>query len=106
MDVSPVGVRIRMLDLVPEDCVLCIQLMRDEAFEEPLAAPLEGRVVRVSEEQAGFVDHGISLIQKKRERVDSKPVELPKSRPIETKRSRMYSLDITVGDRPRGRSGR
>jgi len=106
MDVSPVGVRIRMLDLVPTDCVLCFQMMRDEEFTVPLAAPLEGRIVRVQEEQAGFVDHGLLLIQKKLDRMESKPVEIPKKYPAPPHKTRMYSLDITLGERPGGRTGR
>lgn len=106
MDVSPVGLRVRMLDLVPAGCTLCIQMMRDDEFTVPFAAPLEGEVVRVREEDAGFVDHGLLLMQKKMARIESKPVELPKKTPMKSNRPRMYSLDITVGERPKGRSGR
>jgi len=106
MDVSPVGVRIRMLDLIPAGCVLCFQMMRDEDFSVPLAPPLEGEIVRVHEEQDYFVDHGILLLQKKLGRVESRPVELPQKQPIKTSRPRMYSLDVTLGERPKRRSGR
>lgn len=106
MDVSTAGVRIRMLDLIPTGCVLCFQMMRDEDFSVPLAAPLEGKIVRVQEDSDSFVDHGIQLIQKKLERVESRPVQLPEARPVKVSKPRMYSLDVTVGERPRGRSGR
>jgi hypothetical protein len=106
MDVSTVGVRIRMLDLVPAGCILCFQMMRDEEFSVPLAAPLEGEVIRVQEEQDVFVDHGVLLIQRKLGRIESRPVELPEKYPVKTRTPRMYSLDVTVGERPRGRSGR
>lgn len=106
MDVSTAGVRIRMLDLIPAGCVLCFQMMRDEDFSVPLAAPLEGEVIRVKEDREAFVDHGLLLIQKKLDRVESRPVELPQKRHVKTSAPRMYSLDVTVGDRSRGRSGR
>ena len=106
LDLSPAGVRIRMLDLLPVGCTLCFQLMRDEEFSVPLAPPLEGEVIRIQEDQEAFVDHGVLLIQKKLGRMESKPVELPQKRPMKTSTPRMYSFDVTVGDRPRGRSGR
>ena len=106
MDVSTVGVRIRMLDLIPAGCTLCFQMMRDEDFSVPFAPPLEGEVVRVREDLDCFVDHGLLLIQKKLGRVESWPVELPKKRPVKTRATRMYSLDVTLGERPGGRSGR
>jgi hypothetical protein len=106
LDVSPVGVRIRMLDLLPAGCILCFQMMRDEDFSVPLASPLEGEVVRVQEDRDAFVDHGLLLIQKKLARIESRPVELPEKKPTKTKAPRMYSLDITVGERPKGQSGR
>jgi hypothetical protein len=102
LDVSPAGVRIRMLDLLPAGCILCFQMMRDEDFSVPLAAPLEGEIVRVCEDQDAFVDHGVHLIQKKLGRFESRPVEISKKNVT----PRLYSLDVTVGERPRGRSGR
>ena len=106
MDVSPYGFRIRMLGALPPDTPVVVQMMRDEDFEVPLSNPVEGKVVRIQPEDTGFTDHGVQLEQKEIRRIESKPLRVEKRRPRRTRRSRMYSFDVTVGERRRGRFGR
>jgi hypothetical protein len=103
MDVSPFGMLIRMLDSIPPGTEIVIQLMRDDDFREPLAKPLEGKVVRNHGEFGGFRDHGVQLVQKDVKRPESKPVRLEKRRPLRYPKSRMHTIDVIVGGHPRRR---
>ncbi|MBI4557466.1 MAG: hypothetical protein HY706_07785 [Candidatus Hydrogenedentes bacterium] len=106
MDMNAYGLCVRALDAVPAGTEISIQLMRDEGFSEPMAPPVNGRVVRTTPQPNGFVDHGIRLVQKEIERTESRPVEIRTRRPLPSRRTRMHTLDITVGDRGSRRGGR
>lgn len=106
MDLNPYGMLIRCIDRVPLDTVLLIQLMRDENYSSPLARPFEGKVVRQEVAADEFTDHGIMLIHENIRREESPPVEIegPTRRPVH--KTRMHTIDITVGENSRGRGGR
>jgi hypothetical protein len=61
LDLNPRGLRIRMLEDIPEGTALHVQLMRDEEFQVPLSQPLSVVVVRVQGSPDGFYDHGTLL---------------------------------------------
>lgn len=104
LDVNPYGMLIRMMDIVPLGAQVSVQLMRDEAFRDPLAQPLEGIVVRLEEDADGFMDHGIKLVLRDARRESSRPVRIDPRRPARRpQRTRMHTFDFTVGDEsPRG----
>ncbi len=120
LDVNPYGMRVRMLDVVAVGTPIVIQMMRDEEYRFPLAKPIEALVVRHQPEIDEMVDHGVQIPQKKEvQRIVSKPspppvktaeqlksAELTKATDQLKKKSRMYTLDVTVGDRRDRRSGR
>lgn len=104
IDVTPYGMCIRMLDHIPVGTKVQIQLMRDEEFKTPLAEPHAGMIVRLSEADEGFVDHGVQLQIREIKRVEqARPVSIERRRTVVWNRrsaaSRMHTLDITVGDR-------
>jgi len=99
MNVSPHGMLIRMMDPLPPGTAVMIQMMRDEQFRDPLAAPVEGMIVRNELEDEGFTDHGVQLLQQEIERRESRPVSLQRRRPLPKRQPpRMHTIDITVGD--------
>ncbi len=107
VDVNPYGMCVRMMDSLPPGTHIKVQLMRDEDFNIPLAAALNGMVVRNQETHDGFVDHGVQL-----EREEIRPIETSKLLPAARKRvartrrsggqSRMHTSDI-INNRLRGR---
>ena len=101
MNVTPYGMCVRMLDSLPQGTVVMVQLMRDEEFRYPLSAPVEGMVVRNSEDEVGFMDHGVQLLRKAIERPESRPTmiqsRLPKT--SRTARTRMHTIDLHITDR-------
>jgi hypothetical protein len=106
LDISPHGMRIRMMDALPEAAVVMVQMMRDEEFTLPLTEPIEGIVARSTPEPTGFIDHGIRLAREMLKRVEPRPVPAATPLAARGRQPRMYTLDITVGDRRRGRAGR
>jgi len=103
MDMSPYGFRIRMLEALPPDARIVVQMMRDDDFEEPLSKPVEGRVVRVQTNTEALTDHGVQLVQRDIRRIQPRPVQVDRRPSRRTRRTRMYSFDVTVGERRRGR---
>jgi hypothetical protein len=104
LDVSPYGMRVRMLSPLPEGRMIFIQMMRDEEFTVPLTDPIEAKVVRSEPEADGFLDHGFQIL---REKLESAPVRRAPARrtePASTRPTRMYTLDVLVGDA--GHAGR
>lgn len=100
LDVSPLGMRVRMLEPLPQGVELQIQLMRDEEYREPLARPVEGVVVRHSESSGAFYDHGIHVQRSKPGPGPSPAAPMGGGRREVPMRpaSRMHTFDFTVGD--------
>ncbi|MFP4172727.1 MAG: PilZ domain-containing protein [Candidatus Hydrogenedentota bacterium] len=97
LDVSPYGLRIRMLEDLPPGTEVRIQLMRDDEFEEPLARPIAAEVVRNTQDEGGFVDHGVSIPHEAVERKEHKPLLRP-LRPIQRlSQTRMHTIDFRIG---------
>lgn len=101
LDINPHGMLVRLLDTIPAGTTIMVQLMRDERFTEPLAAPLEGRIVRHIENFDGFLDHGVRLIQQPIKKAEeAKPVRPgPKPAAARPTTNRMHIIDYTVGDK-------
>ena len=99
MDVSPHGVRVRMIETLSLETPVVVQLMRDEKFRVPLSVPVEGRVVRCDSSAGGLTDHGIALVRKEVRYTGFEP-----GRPAGPRRRvtglhpRLHALDFTVGD--------
>ena len=104
LDVSPHGMRVRMMDALPEGQAVWVQMMRDEDFLVPLTDPMEARVVRSEPELDGFLDHGVKIIRQKLKREEPRRGVATRRTPAPARSSRMYTLDIVVGER--GRTGR
>ncbi len=105
LDINPYGMRIRMLEFFPAGTNVLVQLMRDDEFKEPLAAPLDGVIVRCRSDMDGFSDVGVQLIRKHLER-PATPIVRPTRRPstVERPKPRMHTIDFTVGGQPRRRT--
>lgn len=100
MDVSPHGMRIRMMEALPPETPITIQMMRDDDFRIPLSDPAPGRIVRMENAPDGCTDHGIELTRKPVRRALVKPVHIPRRAALRpATRTRMYSIDYTVGGR-------
>ncbi len=104
LDVSPHGMKIRMMEPLPEGQFVCVQMMRDEDFSVPLTDPIEAKVVRSEPEAGGFLDHGVQIVRQKLIREQPRRVSAMREKEVPSKSSRMYTLDVVVGER--GRAGR
>lgn len=107
LDLNPHGMRVRMLDSLPEGGAAFIQMMRDDDFEVPLSAPIRVNVVRVMSSFEGFIDHGVRVVLASIRRAEAPPPIRPK--PLQPRRrlvSRMHTVDFTVGDRSIKKAGR
>lgn len=106
MDMTPYGLRVRMMAEIGPGADIVIQLMRDDDFLVPFSKPIEASVTRTQQEANGFTDHGVRLLQEAAKRAEPKPME-PRQKPAaRRRRPRMYTLDVTLGERRRRRSGR
>lgn len=107
MDMSPYGMRVRMIEALPQGSVVTVQMMRDEEYTVPLSDPVQATVARVLPDDTGFIDHGVRILQKVARHTPVRPVRPPKETPAaSTRAARMYTMDITLGERRRGRGGR
>ena len=106
LDLNKHGMRIRLMDTLPAGAVVGVQMMRDEDFQVPLSPPICAKVVRTQSGFGGLIDHGLKLIMKPIKRPAPKPVSIVVRRPRRTARTRMHTLDLTVGDQVSGRIGR
>ncbi len=107
MDVSPHGMCVRMVEILPTGTPIMLQMMRDDEYQEALSVPVEGEVMRYESGVGGLTDHGFKVLHKAFKRAAPSPISAPprvSSRPIT--RTRMYSIDRTVGNRLRNRQGR
>lgn len=106
MDMSPYGMRIRMIEALPQGATLTLQMMRDEEYTVPLSDPVQANVARVEPDETGFMDHGVRILQKVARHPEARPVKTRKEIPAVSRATRMYTMDITLGERRRGRNGR
>ncbi|HNR29892.1 MAG TPA: hypothetical protein PKI11_03285 [Candidatus Hydrogenedentes bacterium] len=107
LDLNPHGMRVRLLESLDIGDVVIIQMMRDEEFNVPLSQPIQTRVVRAQPGFGDLVDHGVQVILRPIHRAASRPVVItPRPRPRRTPRTRMHTVDITVGDRIINRLGK
>ncbi|HNR36327.1 MAG TPA: PilZ domain-containing protein [Candidatus Hydrogenedentes bacterium] len=107
MDMSPYGMRVRMIEALPQGATVTVQMMRDEEYTVPLSDPVEAHVARVQPDETGFMDHGVRILQKVARRKEGRRVRPPTDIPAAPARAtRMYTMDITLGERRRGRGGR
>jgi hypothetical protein len=106
LDMSPYGMRVRMLDPLEPGMAVCVQMMRDDDFELPLADPLEATVARCQSEAEGFVDHGIQIIRKQLKRGELPAARTAQPRPRKAAPTHAYALDIRIGERPQKGTGR
>jgi len=107
LDLTPYGMRIRMLEGVAEGSSLIVQMMRDDEFRNPLSQPIRARVLRAHATPEGFVDHGMQVKRARIKRPEEfKRVDIARSRSATRIPSRMYSMDYTVTDRGVRRTGR
>jgi hypothetical protein len=107
LDLTPWGMRLRMLDLFREGSRLTLQMMRDEEFREPLSAPLHVKVVRIAATPEGFYDLGLTIQHATiRKAESSAPVRIERPKPAVRRSARMYSVDLETGGRGGRRTGR
>ena len=107
LDINPHGMRVRMIDALPIGSDVVVQMMRDDEYRFPFANPHKARVMRHHEEMEGMLDHGLKIEQEPVRRFVSTPAQAPtKPAAAPRQRTRMHTLDVTVGGRRRGRSGR
>ncbi|GMW00716.1 MAG: hypothetical protein AMXMBFR84_18530 [Candidatus Hydrogenedentota bacterium] len=101
VDVSPYGMRVRMLDCLPVGTEIHVQMMRDDDFQEPMSGPVIGTIVRAFEEEAGFLDHGVQLMREEFGRRNAKAIRIERKKPVQPihETSRMYTIDLHVGGR-------
>jgi len=94
LDLNPQGMKLRMLEQLPEGVRAVVQLMRDEAFTMPLSQPLNVEVVRSSQDMPGFFDHGLRVVLAAiKKPATQAPINIP--RPITPRRP---GLRITAAD--------
>ena len=107
LDLTPYGMRIRMLEGLAEGSALIVQMMRDDEFRMPLANPIRAQVLRAYSTPEGFVDHGLQVKRTRIKRPDEfKRIDIAQPHPSVRSASRMYSMDYTVTDRGVRRTGR
>ncbi|HOZ46204.1 MAG TPA: PilZ domain-containing protein [Candidatus Hydrogenedentes bacterium] len=98
MDLSPHGMRLRMIEILPTDTAVSIQMMRDDDFQVPLSVPTEGVIVRYESMVDGFTDHGVQLVRTPIERLEPRAVNLPSRATLPPRTApRMHTIDFTVG---------
>lgn len=104
LDLNPHGLRIRLIERIPPETPIVVQMMRDDAFQVPLSRPIEAKVVRIDSGFGGLVDHGVRVVLKPIKRAEeTRPVSIARPRVTRRQRPRMHTLDVTLGNR--GSSG-
>ena len=76
-----------------------------------MSPPVTGHVVRCIEDRQGNRTHGVQLIREPIRREESKPIRPDRPRrgkgdPVSNAGTRMYTIDLTVGDDGLRRTGR
>lgn len=101
MDLTPFGMRVRMVDELPVGTEVSVQLMRDDQFSRPLSRPLPGTVVRLEESAHGFTDHGVKLLIQDIPRIHPRSAAMEPARPFLGRNgASRRMIDYTVGDGP------
>lgn len=104
MDISPYGLRVRMVEILPIHARFLVQLMRDDDFREPLSLPVECIVVRYETGAGGFTDHGFQFAREALKRYELRPLKTDRRRLRGPSRPpRMHTIDYTVGNKKKGR---
>ncbi len=105
LDISPYGMRVRMVETLPPGTPVRVQLMRDEQFTQPFADPVHAVVVRIRDEGNQFTDHGIQIVREAIVHETAKPAEAPRQELPRggQQQTRMHTIDLRVGDRRRAR---
>jgi hypothetical protein len=106
LDISPHGMKVRMMEALAEGLAIYVQMMRDDDFELPLTDPMEARVVRSELEPEGFLDYGIQIVRQKMNRKEPRPVPATRRVQAPSRPPRMYTVDIVVGEHGRARRER
>ena len=97
---------VRIMEMIPKQTSVAVQMMRDDTFDEPIGSPLNGIVVRYDGSSGGITDHGITLLREDVRREPTKPIEIPNRPPsAPTPRTRMHNLDYTIGESVRRTRG-
>jgi len=99
MNLNRHGLLVRAIEPVPVGAVIIVQLMRDDEFRQPFSNALQGTVVRNHEQRDGLFDHGIQLEAEDFSRAERRPVRASKPKPQPARRTRMHTIDFTVGER-------
>lgn len=98
LDITPYGMLLRMVETLPPGTPVCVQLLRDDPSQTPLAQPHVGVIVRTLPGER-FTRHGVKLVHKELPKVEPRRVETPKAAPARRRsRPRMHTIDYTVGD--------
>jgi hypothetical protein len=103
LDISPYGMRVRMVETLPPGTRVKIQLMRDEHFKVPFADPVLAQIVRTSGQGDHFTDHGVKIVRETAKHEVPQAAEAPKQQPQHKHRTRMHTIDLRAGDRRRSR---
>ena len=107
LDLNPHGLRIRLIERIPPDTQIVVQMMRDDQFQIPLSRPIEAKVVRIDTGFGGLVDHGVRVEIKPIKRAEeARPVSTVRQRVVRYQRPRMHTLDATLGNRSSSGYGR
>ncbi|MFP4500157.1 MAG: hypothetical protein ACLFTT_04080 [Candidatus Hydrogenedentota bacterium] len=107
MDLTPYGLRVRLIEHIPPGTAVAVQMMRDEEFAVPLSPPLEATIVRNEAVPEGLTDHGLRVEQKPIKQTNTtRPISAYRSRTPRRPRTRMHTLDVTLGNRGSGGYGR
>ena len=98
LDINPHGMLIRLMEPIPMDDHVVVQMMRDEKFQRKLSTPHRGTIRRVDSTVDGFFDHGIKLEPEEIHKADSRPVHIPKrtTKSSTKEPKRMQTMDITL----------
>jgi len=104
LDMNPYGMLVRLLEPFEKGEDVIVQLMRDEDYTETFSRPLTCRIVRHAGKQGALTDVGLKIIQEPVRRSESRPPAVSQPRPrLQSARTRMHTIDLTVNERLRRR---
>lgn len=93
MDINRFGMRVRMMDMLPPQSQIIIQLMKDEDFKMPLARPIEAVIARVHE-VSGLSDHGVRVAREEKKPVEPDTAAQIRNSSPPSPASHMFTMDI------------